>query len=166
MINGRMSPKLRSSCRLKFEICGRKVAETENDFKKALDSVARWLAIRDHSIYELKTKLARRFESDVAVQALLEAEARGWLASDEVIAERLAASLDRRGKSKGYISAQLKKRRLPAVSADPESEIEKARACLVRKFGEEKLTFEQKAKAFRFLKYRGFDDRSIRKALE
>lgn len=141
------------------------MAERENEFKKALDSVARWLALRDHSLYELKTKLERRYDSKVAADALGEAEARGWLVDDEQIAERLAASLSRRGKSQGYIAAQLKKRRLPAVAGDPESELEKARACLVRKFGEEKLTFEQKGKAYRFLKYRGFDDRSIRKAI-
>lgn len=134
-------------------------------FRRALDAVARFLALRDHSLYELKQKLSRRFDDVMIEHVLAEAEARNWLSSEEDVARRLCEQLSRRGKSRGYIVAQLRKRRLPEVEMKGEDELAKARELLVRKFGAEKLSYEDKAKAFRFLKYRGFEDRWIRKAL-
>lgn len=121
--------------------------------------------MRDHSLYELRQKLSRRFEEDVVSAVLEEAEARRWLCSEEDVAKRLAEALARRGKSAGYIQAQLRKRHLPEVDLNSEDELEKARSLLVKKFGAEKLSFEDRAKAYRFLKYRGFADQWIRKAL-
>lgn len=141
------------------------VRESQTELLKALDSIARYLALRDHSLHELKQKLSRRYEDEIIREALGEAEARGWLGDEQAIAERLAGALARKNKSRRYIEAQLKKRRLPAVTLEATNELEKARELLVRKFGEEKLSFEDKAKAFRFLRNRGFDDRSIRKVL-
>jgi SOS response regulatory protein OraA/RecX len=141
------------------------VAETDPDFTKALDSVARWLAMRDHSVFELKTKLSRQFEDNVISTVLAEAEARGYLLPEEQIAKRLSEALSRRGKSAGYISAELRKRHLPEQEISSEDELEKARQLLVKKFGAEKLSYEDRAKAYRFLKYRGFDDQWIRKAI-
>lgn len=142
------------------------VRETKTEFLRALDSIARLLAMRDHSLHELKTKLSRRFEDDILKAALSEAETRGWLSDEAAIAERLAGALGRKNKSRRYIEAQLKRRRLPAVQMDGDLELEKAKELLIRKFGEEKLSFEDKAKAFRFLRNRGFDDRSIRQVLK
>lgn len=142
------------------------MAETKAEFNQALDSVARFLAMRDHSLHELKTKLKRRFDESLVDAVVAEAEARGWLSSEEHIAENLVAALERRGKSFAYIQLQLRKRRLPIPAMDSEKEIEKARQLLSKKFGDEKLNFDEKAKAFRFLKYRGFPDSAIRKALE
>jgi regulatory protein len=142
------------------------VAEVKAEFNRALDSVARFLAMRDHSQHELKTKLKRRFEEPLVEAVVAEAEARGWLIPEERIAENLVAALERRGKSFAYIQLQLRKRRLPVPAMNSENEIEKARQLLVKKFGEEKLSYEDKAKAFRFLKYRGFPDSAIRKAME
>lgn len=122
--------------------------------------------MRDHSLHELKTKLKRRFDESLVDAVVAEAEARGWLSSEEHIAENLVAALERRGKSFAYIQLQLRKRRLPIPAMDSEKEIEKARQLLSKKFGDEKLNFDEKAKAFRFLKYRGFPDSAIRKALE
>ncbi len=142
------------------------VPETKAEFLKALDSIARYLALRDHSLHELKQKLSRRYDAEIIQQALGEAESRGWLCDEQAVAERLSGALARKNKSRRYIEAQLKKRRLPAVSLESDAELEKARELLVRKFGEEKLSFEDKAKAFRFLRNRGFDDRSIRQVLK
>lgn len=140
--------------------------ETKTEFLRALDSIARLLAMRDHSLHELKTKLSRRFDAEIMSAALSEAEVRGWLSDEAAIAERLAGALARKNKSRRYIEAQLKKRRLPTIHLDSDSELEKAKELLLRKFGEEKLTYEDKAKAFRFLRNRGFDDRSIRQVLK
>ncbi len=141
------------------------MAETEVEFKQALDVVAKCLALRDHSLHELKTKLSRKFEPEMVTRVLGVAEARGWLCSEEKVAEQLAAALHRRGKSLGYINGQLRKRKLPVVEMSSDEELTKARDLLVRRFGEEKLSYEERTKAYRYLKYRGFEDRWIRKAL-
>lgn len=141
------------------------MAETDPKITKALDTVARLLAMRDHSLFELKQKLKRRYEEDLIAAVLEEAEARRWLMPEEEVAKRLSEALSRRGKSAGYIKAQLRKRRLPEQELNSEDELEKARNLLVKKFGAEKLSYDDRAKAYRYLKYRGFADQWIRKAL-
>ncbi len=136
-----------------------------NEYSQALDSLTRYLALRDHSRHELKTKLLRRFDPELVDKLMQEAEDNGWLLAEDVIAERLVLALERRNKSRRYIEAQLMKRRLPVPKAEEENEIEIVRKLVERKFGIEKLSFEEKAKAYRFLKYRGFKDRAIRQVL-
>jgi SOS response regulatory protein OraA/RecX len=109
--------------------------------------------------------LSRRFDAELVERLLTEADENGWLAPEEQIAERLVLALQRRQKSGRYIEAQLMKRRLPKVKREEETEEEIIRGLVERKFGIEKLSFEEKAKAYRFLKYRGFADRMIRKVL-
>lgn len=94
---------------------------------------------------------------------LNEAEENGWLTPEEQIAERLALSLARRHKSQMYINGQLRKRQLPRVQVD--DELESIRHLLERKFGTGELSYEEKGKAYRFLKYRGFKDSAIRQVL-
>ncbi|MGE4131947.1 MAG: regulatory protein RecX [Bdellovibrionales bacterium] len=142
------------------------MAEVKADLQKAIDSVARWLAVRDHSRYELQVKLAQRYEEDIAAAALMQAEEHGWLADDAEIAERLVNSLNRRNKSRRYIADQLRKRRLPLVNVDGEQEIQKVLDLLIKKFGSvEAIKREDWPRAVRYLKYRGFEDRWIRKVL-
>lgn len=137
-----------------------------NEYAQALDRLTRYLALRDHSRYELKTKLLRRFDAELVDRLMHEAEANGWLVAEDQIAERLVLALERRNKSRRYIEAQLMKRRLPVPRAEEENEIEIIRKLVERKFGVDKLSFEDKAKAYRFLKYRGFKDRAIRQVLK
>jgi SOS response regulatory protein OraA/RecX len=126
----------------------------------------RYLALRDHSRFELQQKLLRRFEAEVVDKVLAEAEERGWLPSEEAVAVQIAAMYARQNKSRRYIEGQLRKRRLPVPAADGDAEVEKVRALLERRFGPPgDLSFEERAKAFRFLKYRGFDDRWIKQVL-
>lgn len=140
--------------------------KTRDEYSRALDRITRYLAARDHSRFELRQKLNRFFSEDVVAQVLAEAENRGWIASEETIATRAAAALGRKGKSQRYIESALKKRRLPVPERDTDAELEKIRQLVERKFGTAaELSFEDKAKAFRFLKYRGFDDHSIRQVL-
>lgn len=140
--------------------------KTRDEYTRARDRISRYLALRDHSRYELQQKLSRFFSEEIVARVLNEAESHGWIAPEEVIAERAAKALSRKCKSQRYIEGALRKRRLPIPPRDTENEIDKIRQLVERKFGPAaELSFEEKAKAFRFLKYRGFDDRSIRQVL-
>lgn len=91
------------------------------------------------------------------------------LAPEDQIAERLALALARRHKSQMYIEGQLRARGLPVprfTAEDTEgTELENIRHLVERKFGTGPLTFENKEKAYRFLKYRGFEDGAIKQVL-
>ncbi|MGE0527770.1 MAG: regulatory protein RecX [Bdellovibrionales bacterium] len=145
-------------------------------YARAQDALTRYLALRDHSRFELRTKLLRRFPPEVVDRVLAEADENGWLPSEEIMAKRAVESYERKLKSRRYIEGQLRKRGLPVPDATTASEFEpeveeesvevqKARALVERKFGAHKLSFEERAKAFRYLKYRGFEDRWIRQVL-
>jgi SOS response regulatory protein OraA/RecX len=143
-----------------------KTRTTKSQYAQALDLLTRYLALRDHSRYELQSKLSKRFEPEIVSQVLAEAEAAGWIAEDAVIAERAARSWRNKLKSRRYIEGQLKKRHLPLPARDPESEMQTARALLEKRFGPAReLSFDDKGKAYRYMKYRGFDDRTIRMVL-
>lgn len=145
--------------------------DQRSDYSRALDRLTAYLALRDHSRFELRTKLLRRFPPELVERLMDEAERNGWLTAEETISERLVLALERRMKSRRYIEGQLRKKKLPVppretVSYGEESgESERVRALVERKFGPLPLTFEAKAKAYRFLKYRGFDDRAIKQVL-
>lgn len=140
--------------------------DEKNEYARALDSLTRYLALRDHSLYELKTKLGRRFSPELIERLLQEAQENGWLQPEEQIAERLALALARRHKSRRYIEGQLRKRGLPIPAPTGlEDEYESVRHLVQRKFGTDELSFEDKAKAYRFLRYRGFKDSVIRQVL-
>lgn len=133
---------------------------------KALESLARYLAMRDHSEAELRTKMRRRFEMDVIEKALEYARERDLLVAPEKLAQRATDELHRRKKSHRYIQNMLRKRGLPATPKNSDGEIEKIRELVRSRFVEGgDLSYEEKAKAYRFLKYRGFDDALIRKVL-
>lgn len=139
---------------------------SRSEYQRALDRISRYLALRDHSRFELKTKLSRHFDAKIVESVLAEAEERGWVASEEDIAARAALSYRRSLKSRRYIEGQLRKKRLPVPPRDDEAEVEAIRALVERKFGTSSgFSFEERSKVYRFLKYRGFDDRCIRQVL-
>src|SRR4051812_24070668 len=102
----------------------------DETLSKALESLARYLAMRDHSETELRTKMRRRFELDVIEKAIQFARDRDWLANPEKMAERATADLGRRKKSHRYIQNNLRKRGLPATRPDSDGELEKIRQLL------------------------------------
>lgn len=125
------------------------------------------MASRDHSLYELESKLSRHFEAEIIQAALREAKRRGWLADENELARRLAVSLRRRNKSHAYIRAQLKKRRLPLVEWDSDEETATAVIVLRKKFrNAPSQGREMRARAIRFLKNRGFGDAAIQSAVK
>jgi SOS response regulatory protein OraA/RecX len=138
----------------------------KSDYSRALDLLTRYLALRDHSRFELEQKLGRKFERELVERVLNEAAESGWITPDAVIAERTLKAYQARLKSRRYIEGQLRKKRLPVPQRDSAGEFTVARELLERKFGPAKeLSFDDKGKAYRFMKYRGFDDRTIRMVL-
>lgn len=141
-----------------------RTAKTE--YARALDLLTRYMALRDHSRHELKQKMSKKFELALIQQVIADADANGWIPPEEVIAERAARAWRGRLKSRRYIEGQLRKRQLPLPARDSENEAATARELIEKKFGPAtELSYDDKGKAYRFMKYRGFDDRTIRMVL-
>jgi len=131
-----------------------------------------WLARREHSLRELRDKLAaREFEPEI-IDATVAKLASEGLVSDERFAESFVAAKMRKGQGPVRIRAELKKR---GVSADVvqlqvyeagHDWFTLAGEVRERKFGGGiPADFKDKAKQMRFLEYRGFDGEQIRAAL-
>ena len=131
-----------------------------------------WLARREYSLAELRTRLAERdFPPDVVAATVAELAADG-LVSDERFAEALVAVRVRKGQGPVRIRTELKRR---GISRDlirlniDEAGLEwHSLACEVRrkKFGAMMpVDFKEKARQMRFLEYRGFTGEHIRSAL-
>ncbi len=141
-----------------------RIAKTE--YARALDLLTQYLALRDHSRHELQQKMSRKFEPTLIQQVIAEADANGWIPPEVLIAERAAQVWNSRLKSRSYIEGQLRKRHLPLPPSDLETEATKARELIEKKYGPpSELNDEDKSKAYRFMKYRGFDDHTIRMVL-
>jgi SOS response regulatory protein OraA/RecX len=138
-------------------------AAEKSEYARALDSLTRYLARRDHSKSELRTRLGRKYPTELVDRLLSDAEDSGWLPPEDQLAQRLALTLARRHKSRAYIEAQLRAKGLPVKDGGPE--LENARHLVERKFGPGPLTSEDQERAYRFLKYRGFEDRVIQQVL-
>lgn len=138
-------------------------AAKKGEYARALDSLTRYLALRDHSKFELKNRLGRKYPPELVDRLLRDAEDSGWLPPEDQIAQRLALTLARRHKSQAYIEGQLRARGLPVKDGGPE--LEKVRHLVERKFGPGPLPSEDQERAYRFLKYRGFEDRVIQQVL-
>ena len=131
-----------------------------------------WLARREYSLAELRTKLAEReFTADV-VEATVAELAADNLVSDERFAEALVAVRVRKGQGPARISAELKRRginrELIRLNVDAAGLEWNKLACEVRrkKFGAMMpADFKEKARQMRFLEYRGFSGEHIRSAL-
>ena len=131
-----------------------------------------WLARREYSLAELRTKLAEReFTADV-VEATVAALAADNLVSDERFAEALVAVRVRKGQGPVRISAELKRRgvnrELIHLNLNEAGLEWNNLACEVRrkKFGAMMpADFKEKARQMRFLEYRGFTGEHIRSAL-
>jgi SOS response regulatory protein OraA/RecX len=141
----------------------RPVADEKSDYVRALDSLTRYLALRDHSKLELKTRLGRKYPAELVDRLLNDAENSGWLPQEDQLAQQIALTLARKHKSQAYIESQLRARGLPVKDGGPE--LDNARYLVERKFGPSPLTSENQKIAYRFLKYRGFEDRVIHQVL-
>lgn len=128
--------------------------------KRIMDYVAK----RDHSEKELRTKLKRYAESEIIDQATQWAIEQKWLAAPEVLKDKFADQLHRRGKGIRSINQKLKAKGLPSTKSDFETEIAKARKLVFAKWDASDfngLDFKEaqklKSKIMRFLITRGFE---------
>ncbi|NND53783.1 MAG: regulatory protein RecX [Gammaproteobacteria bacterium] len=131
-----------------------------------------WLARREHSLRELRDKLAaREFEPEIIDATVAQLASEG-LVSDERFAESFVAARMRKGQGPVRIRAELKKRGVSAelvqlqVDEAGHDWFALASDVRARKFGAGvPADFPGKAKQMRFLEYRGFDSEQIRAAL-
>ena len=144
-----------------------RAAGERSSFDRALEALIRYLSVRDHSRYELQTKLERRFEPEVVEEVLIHAARKRLLLKEKDVANHLVEALARKYKSERFIRMELEKRRLPVPELPPaEQDLENMRILLKRRFGVQPLSLEEQAKAYRFLKYRGFDEPAIKQVLD
>jgi len=131
-----------------------------------------WLARREHSLAELRTKLAARDFSAGEIESAVAALASEGLVSDERFAESFVAARARKGQGPVRIRMDLQQRgvspELIALHLDPRSPewLCLAREVRIRKFGAEiPADFKEKARQMRFLEYRGFASTQIQSAM-
>jgi len=132
----------------------------------AMDCLAR----REHSVEELRRKLAARDFTPEAIDATLAELEQDGLLSDARFAEAFTASRYRQGKGPSRLRAEMQQRGLAgeliAAALETRDWHHAAREARAKKFGPELPTeFKDKARQARFLQYRGFDGEQISHAL-
>ncbi|PIS10367.1 MAG: RecX family transcriptional regulator [Bdellovibrio sp. CG10_big_fil_rev_8_21_14_0_10_47_8] len=129
-----------------------------------------YLARREHTEKELRTKLSKGFPTDEVEQALDYGKQQGWIAnsSDSVrdLADKVATELHRKKKGILYINHFLEEKGLPPIKKNHTEELEKAQELIENKFsGQNWEERKVKEKASRLLISRGFDHETVRKVV-
>lgn len=132
-----------------------------------------WLTQREHSRAELTQKLARLGAPAEEIAPLLAELAERGLQSDERFADAWVMARVRRGYGPAVIRQELQVRGIEtelvaaALHALDAEWPGLARAVLVKKFGRQPAEKDPKERArrWRFLRYRGFDGVALRQAL-
>ena len=141
-----------------------------SDYRKALDKAFAFLSIRDHSEYELYSKLTRSFDPETSRQAADRVRELGYL-DDRAFAERYAEELLRKGKSLGEIRQKFASKKIPPEIASEvleavETDEKPLIAELIRNKYMKKLAAENgRQKVYASLLRRGFRSRDIINAL-
>ncbi|NQY99364.1 MAG: regulatory protein RecX [Bdellovibrionales bacterium] len=132
--------------------------QKHDDWMRGYRSLSRYIANRDHSEKELKTKLSQKFDPALVQDLIQYAQANGWMPDAQDMAERTAQRLKDKGKGKLYIQAQLAEKGLPPVEFDSEDETLRAKALVTLRFGRlDEKSYEEKQKIAQFLQRRGFE---------
>ncbi len=134
-------------------------------------SAMNFLALREHSVKELKDKLARKYEQPELVEEALRGLAEQNLQSDERFAQAFVALRQRQGKGAVVIKMELREKGVAAEliaqfvdDTDP-TWVELARDVRFKKFrGVTPSDQRELAKQMRFLNSRGFSGRHIQGA--
>lgn len=131
-----------------------------------------WLSRREHTLAELKFKLAAREFADEEIEATVAALADEGLASDQRFAESLVAARTRRGQGPVRIRVEMERKGVSAdlirIQLDQAGHDWIARASEVRskRFGDAApADYREKTRQARFLQYRGFSSEQIRAVL-
>lgn len=133
-----------------------------------LNKIADYLARRDHSVKEVKEKLAQKkiYDPKEIDEAIQKAISQKWFLPEEELAEKVAKNLSNKRKSYFFTLNYLKKKGLPRVEFTEEFEINAIEKCLRGKFRDlQNLSFEDKQKAMRMLSNRGFQKETCYKVL-
>lgn len=131
--------------------------------RSALDKLVTYLAIRDHTEFELRKKLSKNFSIDEICAALEFAREHKLMKTPEELSEQLYHELSRKNKGYLYIVKYLRSKGLPHHAIDREQELEKARKLVMTKLNiEGRPGHEEKIQIYRLLANRGFDDQTIR----
>ncbi len=144
------------------------MTELENKelYYLAFDKMSYYLGARDHSLQELYKKLSKNFPKEVINQVLEKAIEHGWILPPKEMAKKTAQVLHRKNKGYLYISNYLRQKGLPTVDKEEDVEIQKACAIISHHFhNKEKLEYNEKQKAIRLLKNRGFDHQTIKNVI-
>lgn len=126
------------------------------------------LALREHSVKELKDKLGRKFESVALVNEAITGLIEQNLQSDERFAQAFVAMRQRQGKGSVIIKMELREKGIDAgliarsVDENDVAWFELARDAWHKKFrGTMPADPRERAKQMRFLHSRGFSSRHI-----
>lgn len=133
-----------------------------------LNKIADYLARRDHSVQEIKEKLAQKkiYDPEDIENAIQKAIDQKWFLPEDELAEKVANSLLLKNKSHYFISNYLREKGLPQVHLAEDGESEAIKKYLTKKFGDyTNLTYEARQKALRALASRGFNAETCYKIL-
>ena len=131
-----------------------------------------FLARREHSLRELRTKLERRFPAEQVEEALQTLAAEG-LQSDTRFAEAFVRQRSQRGYGPLRVRQELRQRGISdellnaAMDSVEVNWLETLAGVLERKYGDTPASdLKEKARRTRFLLYRGFSGEQIRELLD
>jgi regulatory protein len=138
----------------------------KSETESAYNALLRALTRRDHTEKELFEKLTRWYSRESVQGAIARAHELA-LIKDEIFLKNLFAEhLHRRQKGIHAINRVLKEKGLPSADADLELELAKCHSLLLKKYdAATRLTPSERAKAYRFLAYRGFGSDVIKLAI-
>ena len=143
--------------------------EAENKYREIYNQAIRYLSYREYAIEELRTKLLKKFDSELEVAQVLE-----QLLSDDLLSEqRFAESYIRARVNKGYgpehIRSELMQKGLAKWAIDQalkDSEFvwsEEVYKVWVKKFNQAPNdNMQDRVRQWRFLQYRGFSNEHIK----
>jgi len=130
----------------------------------------KYLSAREHSRAELVRKLTPHTEDPAEIDRVLdELEARGWLSAERFVESVLHRKAARFGAAR--IRGELSGHQLPhdtvraALATLKDTELERAQALWLRRYGQVATTPAERAKQMRFLAGRGFSGDVIRKVV-
>ena len=140
------------------------------------NKIMEYIAQRDHSEKELKSKLRRlkNFQDRKSPRYTIEEIERGiewayvnkWIKPSDQLSEAVAHTLHKKKKGIRYINAYLAQKGLPSQKLDEELELDKAIKLIRRKLIDKTVDSNLKLKLTRFLISRGFPANIISKALK
>lgn len=130
------------------------------------------LAMREHSMHELITKLSKKFTQIEWIRSEIEKLQKDGLQSDERFAEAYTSMRLRQGKGAQVIRMELKERGVaPAIISSSLSEYDdwnkRAMHVYLKKYGSKPIVdLKEKSRRIRFLMSRGFSSADIQFAMD